>query len=257
MKKTGKYYLKLTLLCAILITVLNNAYSSEEIINMHAIIDASRVGLLDTINLTVTIDTESAARLPRPELPDLKYFTVLNESTKSQSSISIVNGKTKRTKTITHTYLLKPDRKGTFTIEPISISYKGEEYKTDPITITIVEGRVKPDETALLPGDDSEIDVEKLKEEIFIIVKPENSTILEGEQLLVTYTLFSRLDIDSIVLKGSPDFSGFYKEDIYNATRLENKKETHEEKIYHTTMLKKVALFPIKSGVFSPKPLVL
>ncbi len=257
MKKTGKSNLKLTLVCTFLAAVLYNAYSSEEIINMHAIVDASRVGLLDTINLTVTVDTESAARLPGPDLPDFKYFTVLNESTKSQTSISIVNGKKKQTKTITHTYLLKPGRKGTFTIEPISIRYKGEEYKTDPITITVVEGHLKPEGTTLMPGDSLEIDVEKLKEEIFIIVKPETSTIFEGEQLLVTYTLFSRLDIDSIALRDSPDFSGFYKEDIYNATRLEHKKETREGKIYRTTMLKKAALFPLESGIFSPQPLVL
>jgi hypothetical protein len=238
------------------ISAQGNAYSSDELVNIHATVDAVRVGLLDTVNLTVTVDIEGASRVPKPQLPDFESFTILNESAKSQTSISIVNGQTKRTKTVTYTYLVQPNLKGTHIIDPVTIKFQGIEYKTDPITLTVVEGQVKSDNTGILPEEEA-IDIEKLKGEIFILAKPEENTVFEGEQLILTYTLFSRLDIDSIALSSSPDFSGFFKEDIYNASRLEHKKEVYEEKQYDTTVLKKVALFGIEPGVYTPKPLVL
>ncbi|MCK5569012.1 MAG: BatD family protein, partial [Spirochaetes bacterium] len=120
MKKTGSYLLMLILFCAYLLYAQGNAYPSDEIVNIHASVDAVKVGLLDTINLTVTVDIEGTARVPNPLLPELEAFTVLSESTKSQTSISIVNGQTKRTKTITHTYLVQPNLKGVFIIEPVT-----------------------------------------------------------------------------------------------------------------------------------------
>ena len=240
MKKIGNYPYTIILFCIFLFAAQGNSYSSDELVNIHAAVDAVRVGLLDTVNLTVTVDIEGAARVPKPQLPDLKSFTILNESAKSQTSISIVNGQTKRTKTVTYTYLIQPNLKGTHIIDPVTIKFQGIEYKTDPITITVVEGNVKQDNMGILPEEES-IDTEKLKEEIFILAKPEESTVFEGEQLQLTYTLYSRLDIDSIALSSSPDFSGFFKEDIYNASRLEHKKEVYEEKQYDTTVLKKVA----------------
>ena len=256
MKKTGNFLLILILFCAYFLYAQGNAYPSDEIVNIHASVDAVKVGLLDTINLTVTVDIEGTARVPNLLLPELGAFTVLSESTKSQTSISIVNGQTKRTKTITRTYLVQPNLKGIFIIGPVTIKYKGVEYKTDPITITVVEGKIKPRSSALLPEEEA-IDIDKLKEEIFILARPEKNTVFESEQLVLTYTLFSRLDIDSIALSGSPDFSGFFKEDIYNATRLEHKKEVYEGKQYETTLLKKVALFAIGPGTYSPNPLEL
>lgn len=257
MKKTGKRFIHTVFICIIFLTAVYNAAAKERILSIHAEVNAAKIGILDTIDLTVTVETENITRLPNPELPDLKFFNILNESTKSQTSISMVNGKTTRTKTVAFTYLLQPKNKGTFTIDPISIKYKGEEFKTYPIAIEVVEGHVKSETPGYLLDEDTQVDIEKLKEDILILVKPEKSTIFEGQQLLLTYTLYSRLDIDSIALKDSPEFPGFYKEDIFNATRLEYRKETYEGRLYKATLLKKIALFPIKPGTFSPKPLVL
>jgi hypothetical protein len=257
MKKIGKKVIPLVIFFVLGFMSMGTAVPSEGLINMHAEVDATTIGLLDTINVKVTVNTENTARVPNPQLPDLLFFNILNESTKSQTSISIINGKTTRTKTITHIYTLEPKSKGTHTIDPISIEYKGQVYKTDPITITVVEGRVKSEKSVLSQEEDIKIDLDKLKEDIFILVTPEQSTIFEGQQLMLTYTLYSRLDIDSISMKESPEFPGFYKEEIFNATRLEYRKEIYEDKTYNATLLKKVALFPINLGTFTPQPLVL
>jgi len=252
MKKTGK-----KALFVLLFFSLHVFLAADGIISVNAEVDAARIGMMDTLTLTLTVNAENTARIPDPVLPELKHFNVLNESTKSQTSISIINGKTTRTKSTSHIFTLEPKSKGTFTIDPISIEYRGQLFRTEPITVTVVEGYVKSDRGMDSQREEFQVDLEKLKEDIFILVKPENSKIFEGEQLLLTYTLYSRLDIDSISLKESPEFPGFYKEEIFNATRLEERKETYEDKTYNTTLLKKVVLFPINPGTFTPRPLVL
>jgi hypothetical protein len=240
-----------------ILTVSSMAIAAERILNVIAEVDSEEVGLLDNVTLTVTVEAENIKRAPKPELPDLKNFSIINESSRTQTSLSIINGKASRRKIISFTYLMKPEKKGTFTIDPVKIRYGGDTFKTDPIILTVVEGTRKGDDTTTLFHDGKPVDVNALKKDIFVNVEPGKSELMEGEQLFLTYRLFSRLDIDSISLKQNPGFPGFYIEDVYNATRLDYQKETVEGRSYTTSLIKKVALFPLKPGTYSPDPLVL
>ncbi len=232
-------------------------FAQERIVNVFAEIDTDEVGLLDTFNLTVTVEAENIKGMPQPEVPDLQAFNIVNESTRTQSSISIVNGKTTRRKIISFVYTLKPVKEGSFTISPVRIRYGGDVFKTESLLITVVEGKKRGEEGTFMFQDGTAIDMEKLHSDIYVQVKPDKTELLEGEQLFLTYTLYSRLDIDSISLKQNPGFPGFYIEDIYNATRLEYRKEEVDGRIYTTSLIKKVVLFPLKAGTYSPEPLVL
>jgi hypothetical protein len=264
MKRTGRkppagarFLLKYVAALCLLLCAPLTVFSDERIVNVFAEVDADEIGLLDTVTLTVTVEAENIKRMPKPEVPDLRSFSILNESTRTQSSISIIDGKASRRKIISFVYTLKPEKKGTFTIDPVRIRYGGEIYKTEPLLVTVLEGKKRGEEDRLKFPDGSAIDLEKLRRDIYVQVKPHKNEILEGEQLFLTYTLYSRLDIDSISLKQNPNFPGFYIEDIYNATRLEYRKEEVEGRIYTTSLIKKVALFPLKPGTYTPEPLVL
>ena len=232
-------------------------YSEERIVNLEANVDHSEIGLLDMLTLIVTVNTENVKSISKPTLPKLDAFSVVNESSSTKTSVSIVNGKTTRSRELRIKYILKPLKKGTFVIDPIIIQYKGESYSTEPVTVKVVEGHVADEADVYMLDDGTPLDIEQLKKDIFILVEPAESEIYEGQQILLTYILYSRLDIDTIALKQAPEFSGFYKEDIYNATKLENRRETHNGQEYNTTLLKKVALFPLRPGIYDLKPLVL
>jgi hypothetical protein len=248
---------KVLFLCVLVMGTALAGYADERIVNVFAEVDADEVGLLDTFKLTVTVEAENIKSIPKPEVPKLQYFSIVNESTRTQSSISIVDGKASRRKVISFVYTVKPEKKGTFTIDPVRIRYGGEVFKTEPLLITIVEGRKQGEEGRFMFRDGTAIDMEKLRNDIYVQVKLEKTELLEGEQLFLTYILYSRLDIDSISLKQNPSFPGFYIEDIYNATRLEYQREEVDGRIYTTSLIKKVVLFPLKTGSYAPEPLVL
>ena len=253
MRRIGKTLLLLILVMGLALA----AYGDERIVNVFAEIDSDEVGLLDTFTLTVTVEAENIRSIPKPEVPELQNFSIVNESTRTQSSISIIDGKASRRKVISFLYTLKPEKTGSFTIEPVRIRYGGDTFKTDPLTVTVVEGRKRSDEGSFVFQDGTTVDIEKLRRDIFVQVKQEKADLLVGEQMFLTYVLYSRLDIDSISLKQNPSFPGFYIEDIYNATRLEYQREEVDGVMYTTSQIKKVALFPLKPGSFLPEPLVL
>jgi hypothetical protein len=228
--------------------------AANRILNITASVDAGEIGMEDTLTLSVTVETENITRLNKPEVPPLSSFDIVDESSRSQTSISIFNGKTTRSKTVTFTYILQPRARGTFTIGPVVLRYDNRTFRTDPIEVTVVEGSVKG--TAAGPGG-MQVDLEALRQDIFIRVTPSRAEVYEGEQVFLTYKLYSRLDIDSVSLKQNPSFPGFYIRDIFNATRLEYRKESVEDRMYTTSLLKKVALFPLNAGTYTPGPLVL
>lgn len=258
MRKIGRRILQFAIVgTSVLVVVTGSPLASDKILNVSASVHPTEVGLNDTFLLTVRVETENINTVPKPELTELEHFTKLSEQSRTETKISIINGKTTRTKTVSYTYTLKPKRKGSFTIDPITVQYKDRAYRTNPITITVVEQSPQSDDSSYIVDDETPVDLNRLKEDIFVLVTPQKPTVYVGEQILLTYTLFSRVDIDSISLKQSPDFPGFYKEDIFNAVKLENKRQNYRGKVYNTSLLKKLALFPLKPGNVSPSSLAL
>lgn len=255
-RRTGSSIL-VTVICFLLYCSAQTAFSSERIVSLDAQVDRSKVDVDDTVILTVTAHTENVKSLPAPRLPELQEFSVVNERTSSSFSISIVNGKKTQKREQRYIYTLKPLTEGTFVIDSVSIQYKGITYSTSPITVTVIEGYSSGGAEEYMLDDGTPIDIGKLKRDIFILVETGETSVVEGQQVVLSYKLYSRIDIDSIALKSAPEFAGFYKEDIYNATKLENRREVIEEEVYETTLLKKVALYPIKPGRYSLNPLVL
>jgi hypothetical protein len=78
MKKTGSSVL---LLLALLFVPW--AGFCEKIVRVSATVDTEEVGTEDTLTLTVTVQTENITRLPKPEIPEMEFFKVLNESSSS------------------------------------------------------------------------------------------------------------------------------------------------------------------------------
>jgi hypothetical protein len=256
-KKTGKSIITVVAAGIVLLLSAWACFPSERIVSLDASVDRSKVGIKETVTLTVTAHTENVKSLPKPTLPELDGFDVAGERTSSSFSISIVNGKKTQKREQRYIYTLKPLEQGTFVIDPVTIQYKGTMYSTSPITVTVVEGYALDSGEGYVLDDGTPLDIERLRQGIFILAEPSEATVYEGQQVVLSYKLYSRLDIDSIALKSAPEFSGFYKEDIYNATKLENRREMLNEQEYETTLLRKVALYPIRQGSFTLNPLIL
>ncbi len=229
------------------------AHPAEQI-SIKAYVNSNTIGMLDTLELKVTVESQNIMRVPSPRLPDLSNFLKIDSSTQTSTTLSIINGKTIKKKKIVHTYRLQPKKTGEYIIGPVTITYKGQIYSTTPIKVTVVEGHVErgsAEEPSAAP------DLRNITENLFLKVTPSEKEVYEGEQIFLTYKLYTQVEIDSVSLKENPDYNGFYRKEIFNANRLNFQRETLNDKEYETSLIKKVTIFPLKPGEYKLEPLVL
>ena len=94
----------------------------------------------------------------------------------------------------------------------------------------------------------SKTDLDKLvNENLFIKAEANRTSCYVGEPVVVSFKLFSRLQSSSQVIK-SPGFYGFSVVDMANINEIHQQVQTIGNKIFNTSVLRKVQLYPSQSG---------
>lgn len=196
--------------------------------------------------------------------PSFKGFSVLSgPSSSTSSSISFVNGKTTQTVENTYSYIVSVQSEGIYTIDAATITVDGTQYKTKPLNVKVVKGgdsgRVTQGYANQGVGADQQQNQSSSasvnNDDVFLKAFINNSSPKVGEQVVLTYKIYTRVPIANIQLGGGATYSGFWSQDLMKQTSgLKQQTEYINGQEYITAELRKVALFPIKSGkvVISP-----
>ena len=182
--------------------------------------------------------------------PNFKDFRILSGPNPStSSSYSFVNGKSQNQTTTTYSYILIAQKIGSITIGSATINAKGKQYKSNPITIEIVKNNVQKSNQNKTSSSKRSIN----KEQLFLSATANKRKIYQGEQILVTYKLFTRVDLASTDLKNNPALNGFWTEDI----KVNNKfrREIIDGIPYNVATIKKALLTAQKSGKLKVDPM--
>ena len=177
-----------------------------------------------------------------PNFNGLKVLSGPNPST--QSSISIINGKRESSRTTTYSFYIQAVKEGIFNISPASIKVNDEKILSKSYKLEIVQAKQKNKKTN-----------SKLKENLFIKVDVSKRNIVVGEQIMVTYKLFTRLDLQNTELKKLPELNGFWAKDLETSSRF--KREIIDGLPYNTATIKKTVLTAQKSGKLIIDPMQL
>jgi hypothetical protein len=121
----------MTVLTLAMVLMLCGAAQAEDI-ELSAQVDRSSLSLGEQMTLSVTVKGDVQG-VPEPTMPPLPDFAVVSRF--QSQNVEIVNFQT--TMSITYQYILQPRRAGTFTIKPISLTYDGATYSTEPIKIEV------------------------------------------------------------------------------------------------------------------------
>jgi len=183
-------------------------------------------------------------------IPEIKDFDILAGPFESQSSsIQIVNGKRTTSVSNSYTYTLLPKRTGTFTIPSASIMVDNQKYTSNGLTIKVLppdkeSSKSEKQESSTSPSTVSE-------ENIFIRTSVSKSTVYEQEPVLLTYKLYTLLDVVQCINKKMPDFDGFLKQEIEQAQNKQFSYENYNGRNYGTVVLYQALLYPQRPGVIS------
>ena len=178
--------------------------------------------------------------------PDFRGLTVLSGPNQS-SSMQIINGAV--SSTVTYSYVLVAPSVGNFTIGSSSLFYKGKRFLTKPIRIKVVKGKVK-----VKRENSSGISDEELQQNVFIRAIPNKTTVFKGEQFIVTYKLYTRLNISSPQISQLPSYKGFWNEELEMSNTISFHVEMYKGKRFKVATIKKIALFPTETGKLTITP---
>ncbi len=223
--KKGHHYV-LTVLMIFLAMVSSQAQRFE------AYSDAKQVLLKSYFDVTFTLYDASGANF---KAPNFKNFTVINGPAVSRST-SIINGQ--MSKEEGYTFTLQPKRIGTFSIGKARIQVGNKTIESQPISISVVEGKSGTDNA----------------EELYIEALPSITEAWVGQQIMLDYKLFTTVQIETQNVISESDYQGFYAQDIrrYDGRVV---REVIDGTQYATKVLKRLALFPQQTGKLTVDPL--
>jgi len=183
------------------------------------------------------------------QAPNFKDFLVLSGPNQS-SSMQIINGAVSGSRTFT--YYLQPRAMGKFTIGNAAITIKGQTLKSAPLTIEVVKG--SNNQQAKKESNKQEVSTKEIGENVFIRAIVDKNSVYQGEQVTVTYKLYTRLNIQAPQISKLPSYQGFWSEEIETSNQVSFSRENYDGKLFNVATLKKAALFPTQTGELSVTP---
>ncbi|MEO8230798.1 MAG: BatD family protein [Ignavibacteriota bacterium] len=212
-----------------------------------ATVDNNKVAENDRFELRFTFEGKNLNSLQKFNPPSLKEFRVLSGPNQS-TSMQIINGVS--SSSLTLSYILLPNITGAYTIGSASIQYEDKTFSTDPIKITVVKGSQKPkDESS------SQVSNKEIAKNLFIHATIDKNKVYLGEQVTITYKLYTRLNIAAqMSVDKLPQYQGFWTEELETARNITFGREVIDGQQYSVGLLKRAALFPNQTGKLEVTP---
>ena len=218
--------------------------------SFNATVNSTTVALNDKFQLSFTFEGQEINSIRNFSPPDLnKDFLVLSGPNQS-TSMQIINGAVSAS--ISYSYYLQPRNLGKYTIGSAKLQYKDQDYKSEPIKIEVVAGSPKPKQNEQANENVSE---KEIAENLFIRAIVDKQKVYKGEQVTVTYKLYTRLDIAAqMSVSKLPSYQGFWAEELETSPNIAFTTEVINGKQFKVGVIKRAALFPSQTGELALTP---
>ena len=246
-------YIKLLKIFGIVLIVifLSLDAANAQGIQFEASVDKNSMSFEDVLVLSFVLSGSNIDMNVAPELPNMKEdFDILRGPSRSQN-ISIVNGR--QSSSLTIQYILSPKKTGTLEIGPATITQNKKTYTTTPIAVEVLNASSVP----LRDSQAQQGVPEEAQPDVFLRAEVDKETVYIGEQITISYKLYTRLDISGYEISQQPSFTGFWIEELQipNPPKLQMTNINGQQ--YGVALMKKVALFPTSSGNVTIDPMVM
>lgn len=203
----------------------------------YTTVDKNEASPDDVIRVSFVLENASGTRFHPPTFSN--FYVVSQGHSSSGGMQVIINGKRMDTEAgqETWTYIVKPRSMGTQNIGPASVYVDGKLLQTETLTIKV---------TSSPKANNNTRDPDLPNSDMFLRISLNKSEAYVGEQVLLTYKIYTRLGIENYS-EPTTTLSGFWKEDI-----SQKRPPVHEEVVngmsYRTAIVKRTILFPQRSG---------
>ena len=216
---------------------------NDETVTFEMNLSKEVLGINERLRVDFTMNRDGDNFVP----PDFEGFRVIMGPSQSISS-SWVNGVRSFSKT--YTYTLAPTARGKFTIKQATIVIKGETYKSLPKEVEVTAAVERPD------GEKTVDDV--ADESLHLVAEISKTSPYLNEAVTVVYKLYASpsIDVTNFRALDNPKYNNFWSQDI-PVTKYDVQNTTYDGKSYRSVILKRVVLYPQKTGELEIEPLSL
>lgn len=220
-------------------------YADDKVSFTASAPDAVAVG--DQFRLSYTVTTQNVRDF---RAPSIKGFEVLMGPTRSQqSSTQIINGSVSSTSSITFTYILMATAEGNYSIPSATITAEGNQIVSNPVQIKVLPADEKGnDRTQSGTASRSSSGTSVSNSDLFITATANKTSVYEQEAILLTYKIYTLVDLRRFDNVKLPDFKGFHSQEVELPNDRRWSLEHYKGRNYQTTVYRQFVLFPQQSG---------
>ena len=208
-------------------------------VSFTASTDAKQVPLGDIFEVKFTLKNASGARFSPPSFAD---FAVVGGPNR-MNSMTMINGVATNSETIS--YVLQGKQEGKFSIGSASITVKGQTFTSPLLIIEVIKGKRQTFGDTPSNG----------KDEVILRAELSQKEAFMGQQIVLDYRIYTRVDLTDMRPVTEPTFDGFFKLKINDYPQAEQN-VTIGGKRYLSRILGRIALFPQKEGILTISPMM-
>lgn len=201
------------------------------------------------------------------QAPSFEGFTVVGGPfTSTSSSFQMVNGSMSHSVKCTYTFALQAYQEGTFHIGSASLTVKGNKISSAPFDIKVLPddgSHAAPSGGGSSSGQgqsqQNTNDPQVSGKDLFIRVIPSKKSAYVGEQVVLTYKLYTKVPVSSLSVERMPSYAGFWTKDITdnNGGSLRQTTEYINGVEYTAAEIQKVVVVPQRSGTLPIDPMII
>lgn len=223
------------------------------------------VGLDETFNVTFSIEgTEDISDFNWS--PGEDFQLVWGPSTSTSHSYQMINGRSSSSTQKSWTYVLKPLREGSFQIGSATAKVGGNTVRSSIATVQVLangapsgSGRsANSNQGAQSRGNDDSRQSRGASQvsgdDIFLRLAVSKRSAVVGEPLTVTLKLYTRLQITGFDDLKLPVFNGFWSQDLDNISQISFDRESYDNMIYNSAVIRNYVIIPQQSGTLTIDP---
>ena len=178
--------------------------------------------------------------------PTFEGFELLaGPSISTGHSVQFINGKQSSSYSCTFTYVLLPEREGTFTIGAATVEVEGKKYSTKPFPVEVIAEKSSANSGGG-KGTSNNPESRIGKDDILLRLKLSDTEVYKGEAIRASLVLYTRASIDRIESLEMPPFDDFWMQEItFDNTPS---REEYNGRVYETYKIRELLLSPQRSG---------
>lgn len=243
---------------------LSRAWAQEASLNLNAPSEVY-AGQVFEVSYSVNVKGSKSFQAPAFKGLDLLFGPMQSQS----SSLQFINGKRSQSFTLSYTYQLRAPQEGDFNFGKASIVVNGEKIYSEEFRLKVLPAnqpaanhidnstqRKHPDDNSRNSNERQENSTPTVAEDdLFVVATPSQRTPYVGEQVLLSYRIYTCIPVEQFSIYKTPSNKGFWIEEISTPSSNNQKEEFIDGKKYISANILKVALFPQKEGSYKLEPI--